>query len=101
MTERLLIAVYRPYSPLHGGRYTITRVLSRIEMHNQYFIGRVKETTYGFAYDMREKAPQNYEHVGYPITDTDIEAIKRGIAWHKAHPDTNASSVVWVEGITS
>jgi hypothetical protein len=103
MTPRLLIAVYRPYSSLHGGKYTITRLLSRIDMYNQYFIGKVKETSitdmYGLAYEMRTDKPAGYEHASYPLTDRDIHEIKKGIAWHKANSDNDC--VIWVESVTT
>jgi len=101
MSSRLCIAVYRPYASFHEGRYTISRVLKLSSPSDQYMIGRVRETTDGLSYEMREPDVGSYAHVGYPITDRDIEAIKKGVEWHKAQTKHDVVNLIWVEGITS
>ncbi len=96
MSTRPPIVVYRPYASVHKGVYTITRVMGK-RSSDQYFIGKVTQTEHGFSYDMRSDRIEGYEAVNGPITDTDIAAIKQGIAWHEARPVAEASSMVWIE----
>lgn len=95
------IAVTRPYSSSHQGAYTITRVMSKERLYDQYFIGKVTPGPYGLSYDMRSDRPEGYDAFSGPMTDADIAAIKQGIAWHETRPEPEVSSLVWIEGVTS